>query len=161
MIFLSVLAFAIYIAVSIFRLQNGYVEGFEINQKAQNTKIETVDGIRGNIYADDGSLLATSVPTYDLYWDSKVPALSKEYFLEKVDSISMLFARFFPEKTKRNGKRDSLVSISKAFNTLPYSRIFHLIKSNVLKRGLLLVEEGIAVGLSQRRKESACISWVT
>ena len=104
LIFLSVLAFAIYIAVSIFRLQNGYVEGFEINQKAQNTKIETVDGIRGNIYADDGSLLATSVPTYDLYWDSKVPALSKEYFLEKVDSISMLFARFFPEKNKEEWK---------------------------------------------------------
>ncbi len=104
LIFLSVLAFAIYIAISIFRLQNGYVEGFEINQKAQNTKIETVDGIRGNIYADDGSLLATSVPTYDLYWDSKVPALSKGYFLEKVDSISMLFARFFPEKNKEEWK---------------------------------------------------------
>lgn len=75
-----------------------------MDDQKKNTKIKTIDGIRGNIYADDGSLLATSVPTYDLYWDSKVPALTKEYFFEKVDSVALLFSKYFPSKTKEEWK---------------------------------------------------------
>jgi cell division protein FtsI (penicillin-binding protein 3) len=92
-IFGLVAVFGIYIIVSIVRLQNGMDPEFDINLEKQNTRISTVYGIRGNIYADNGALLATSVPTYDVRWDSKIAALTNEIFYQKIDSLSLIFAR--------------------------------------------------------------------
>ena len=60
---------------------------FSSNQIIKNVVLEPS---RGNIYASDGNILATSVPRYELHWDAIVP--SKLYFdLNKnalADSIS-------------------------------------------------------------------------
>ena len=40
----------------------------------QNRKIETLEDKRGNVYAVDGALLATSVPSYNVYFDPTVPS---------------------------------------------------------------------------------------
>jgi len=99
-IFGLVTLFGLYVVVAIFKLQNGMEEDFSIDQEKKNTRIRTVDGIRGNIYAGDGGLLATSVPTYDLIWDSKVAGLTHEKFYSKLDSLSDLLALHFKSKSK-------------------------------------------------------------
>ena len=63
--------------------------------------IRTIVPARGQIQARDGSLLATSIPVYDLRWDSKSEAINKEHFSEKRDSICLRFAEILggtPEK---------------------------------------------------------------
>lgn len=109
-IFALVALFGIYIVVSIFRLQNGMDPEFNINIEQQNTRVSTIYGIRGNIHAEDGSLLATSVPTYDIRWDSKIPALTDEIFYKNIDSLSLLFSAYFPSKNQGEWKQ-KLISV--------------------------------------------------
>lgn len=52
----------------------------------QNRKIETLEAKRGNVYAVDGALLATSVPSYNVYFDPTVP--SQAEFSKHIESLS-------------------------------------------------------------------------
>src|SRR5690625_1028859 len=51
-------------------------------------KKQTIPAQRGNIYADDGSLLATSIPYFDIRIDFGSEAMRDEYFNMHVDSLS-------------------------------------------------------------------------
>lgn len=55
---------------------------------------------RGNIYACDGRLMASSVPTYRVYMDMRVENLKEhpEVFYGQVDSLSLCLARLFKDK---------------------------------------------------------------
>src|SRR5690606_37715888 len=59
-----------------------------------------IQASRGNIYADDGSLLATSIPKYNLHFDTHVPSLTNEYFNEHIDSLAWNLAQVFKEKSE-------------------------------------------------------------
>lgn len=61
---------------------------------------DTVRAMRGNIYANDGSLLATSLPTYVVGLD---PTMAKtEYFNKKVDSLGLLLSRIYRDRSARD-----------------------------------------------------------
>lgn len=60
-------------------------------------KQDTLRAMRGNIFASDGSLLATSLPTYEVGVDPRVA--KEKYFNEKVDSLSIIMARLFRDKS--------------------------------------------------------------
>jgi cell division protein FtsI (penicillin-binding protein 3) len=53
----------------------------------------TLDAQRGNIYAQDGSLLATTITRYDLRFDATTSGLTAEIFNDKVDSLASGLAR--------------------------------------------------------------------
>ncbi|MCB0524441.1 MAG: peptidoglycan glycosyltransferase, partial [Saprospiraceae bacterium] len=58
--------------------------------KADSLYVKWVDAPsqRGNILADDGSLLATSLPFFDIHFDAKAEGLSDQIFNdEAVDSL--------------------------------------------------------------------------
>jgi cell division protein FtsI (penicillin-binding protein 3) len=63
-------------------------------------KRDTIRAMRGNIYAADGSLLATSLPTYVVGLD---PTMAKpEYFAKKVDSLGILLAHIYRDRSARD-----------------------------------------------------------
>ncbi len=63
-------------------------------------KRDTIRAMRGNIYANDGSLLATSLPTYVVGLD---PTMAKQdYFNKKVDSLGLLLAQIYRDKSPRD-----------------------------------------------------------
>ena len=66
-------------------LQIQIVEGAEWRKKAdtQNVRYRTVKAERGNIMAEDGSLLATDVALFDVYFDAASPAMTDEDFKNK------------------------------------------------------------------------------
>lgn len=69
--------------------------------KTKTTDI-TVRPNRGNIYACDGRLMASSIPTYYIYMDLRVPALHEKdgkLFHENVDSLAIYLSSFFRDKT--------------------------------------------------------------
>lgn len=70
---------------------------------AQNVKSNiVVKPNRGNIYACDGRLMASSIPTYYVYMDLRVPALHEKdgiLFKNNIDSLSMYLSSFFKDKT--------------------------------------------------------------
>lgn len=57
---------------------------------------------RGNIYSCDGRLMASSIPSYKLYWDARVPYLQQnpDSFYKSVDSLAYCFATMFNDKTQ-------------------------------------------------------------
>ncbi len=98
-LFLMVFLVAIAIVVRIGQIQ--FVQGSKWKEKSkeQSTKYFNVKAIRGNIYSDNRNLLATSVPIYDIYWDSKV--VKKKLFFSQVDSLAMEYHKIFPMESAK------------------------------------------------------------
>lgn len=72
-----------------------------VDKRESNYK--TIRAIRGNIYDTDGRLLASSVPQYLIYMDTRVEALhlnDGELFWEHVDSIADGLSRIVGDQTK-------------------------------------------------------------
>jgi len=67
------------------------------------TDYRVVKAIRGNIYADDGSLLATSLPFYRLAIDPTIPEAN--VLNEGLDSLSLLLSRYFGDRTPDEYRR--------------------------------------------------------
>jgi cell division protein FtsI (penicillin-binding protein 3) len=69
--------------------------------KADSLYVKWVDAPsqRGNILADDGSLLATSLPFFDIHFDAKAEGLSDEIFNDQaVDSLGWLLATYVDQQ---------------------------------------------------------------
>ena len=77
-----------------------YIEGndWRAQGKEQHIQEITLEDNRGNIVTEDGSLLATSLPFFDIHFDAEVP--SDELFNENVDSLAVCLARYVNEKDK-------------------------------------------------------------
>ena len=61
---------------------------------------DTIRAMRGNIYANDGRLLATSMPKYVVGID---PIMAKpDYFDKKVDSLGLLLSQIFNDRSARD-----------------------------------------------------------
>ena len=84
--------FAVGIFVRTARIQ--IVEGDKWRKQADSLYVayRPVSADRGNIYADDGSLLATSLPTFDIYMDCKSEAMSDDLFNKHVDTLAHCLA---------------------------------------------------------------------
>jgi len=93
---------AIAVLFKLFHLQ--FVQGDKWRAMADSlsTRYVNVEAVRGNIYSADGSLLATSVPEYELRMDMLAGGIEKdELFYEKVDSLAEKMSRFFGDKSQR------------------------------------------------------------
>ena len=81
------------------------VEGEKWRAKAQelNFQYREVPATRGNIYASDGSLLATSLPFYQVAIDPTV--VDDVVFKAGIDSLANLLANFYQDKSATAYKR--------------------------------------------------------
>lgn len=72
-----------------------------------STRFANVEAARGNIYAADGkSLLATSVPEYEIRMDLMAGGIEKdEVFYEKIDSLAAKLSSFFGDKSVKQYSR--------------------------------------------------------
>ena len=85
-----------------------FIQGAKWKAKADSlsTKEFDIEAARGNIYSNDGSLLATSVPEYELRMDMIAGGIAKdEVFNAKVDSLAMKLADFFGNKSAKDYAR--------------------------------------------------------
>lgn len=85
--------FALFISVKLLNLQ--FVEGDKYRELAEKTTVKNfeIPANRGNVYADDGSLLATSVPKYDIRFDALT--VSDEDFKENLVPLSEGLSKMF------------------------------------------------------------------
>jgi cell division protein FtsI (penicillin-binding protein 3) len=100
--FLCVLVFAVCVGAKIGHIQ--LIEGEKWAKMSEeiNFDYKKVKATRGNIYSDNGSLLATSLPFYKIAMD---PTLAKEEVFKKgIDSLSLLLARHYKDKSAKEYK---------------------------------------------------------
>lgn len=60
---------------------------------------------RGNIYADDGRLLAASEPLYGIYMDFMAEGINKDTLMKYVGDLSVALAKKYPDKTAAQYKK--------------------------------------------------------
>ena len=103
-----------------------FVEGEKWKAKAetQTTSFVTIEAARGNIFASDGSLLATSKPIYEVRWDAAIPSLKTDTFNKYVDDLSRQLSRLFGDKSATAYERE----LTQARNNKSQ---YHLIKRKV------------------------------
>ena len=99
---LVVLGRAIYIQ----RGEGAYWRGMSdsLRQKVVETEAE-----RGTIYSEDGNMLSTSIPYFDIYVDFGADGLREKNgkrFKENIDSLSFSLAKFFKDKSAREYKSE-------------------------------------------------------
>ncbi|HOX83405.1 MAG TPA: penicillin-binding transpeptidase domain-containing protein, partial [Chryseolinea sp.] len=101
--FLFVVLFAIAVVVKTGHIH--FVQGKKWAEMGDRISFANmrVKATRGNIYSDNGSLLATSLPFYKIAFDATLP--KDEVFKKGVDSLAYHLSRFFKDKTKTDYKR--------------------------------------------------------
>ncbi|MFD1258871.1 penicillin-binding protein [Mucilaginibacter terrae] len=146
-----VLAFAVFFKLC--HLQ--FVQGAKWKAMADSlsTKYVNIDAARGNIFANDGSLLATSVPEYELHMDMLAGGIAdKEVFYEKVDSLAMKMSQFFGDRPAseysrilREARKDSLryqlIRRKVSYQDLKKIRKFPIFNLGRYKGGLIIVQQ--------------------
>jgi cell division protein FtsI (penicillin-binding protein 3) len=92
-------------------LRISVVEGNYWRKKGeeQYVHMRKVEGGRGNILSADGSLLATSLPIFDLAFDPSSSGMSEEDFMNNIDSLAYCLATFVDQTYTPGGMRDYLL----------------------------------------------------
>lgn len=67
---------------------------------------KVIEPDRGNIFSANGALLATTLPNFELRMDFKSDAMTDEIFNNNVDSLAILLAHYYPEKSKEQYKNE-------------------------------------------------------
>ncbi|RYY71224.1 MAG: PASTA domain-containing protein [Chitinophagaceae bacterium] len=67
-----------------------------------------IDAERGSIYSEDGNMLSTSIPVFDIYVDFAADGLREKQgkrFKDNIDSLSLSLADLFKDKTAEEYKK--------------------------------------------------------
>jgi cell division protein FtsI (penicillin-binding protein 3) len=101
--FLLVVLFAGAVVYRIFYLQR--IQGDKWNKMAEQISLRylPVKATRGNIYSDNGSLLATSLPFFKVAFDPSQP--SDELLKKNLDSLAYLLSKTFKDNSAKEYRR--------------------------------------------------------
>ncbi len=140
------LVFAVVISVKLINIQ--FVEGKKYRELAKNntTKNFVIPASRGNIYADDGSLLATSVPKYEIRFDAVTVSSEnfKKYMPQLAKSLSRHFGKpegYYKEKfRKARASKNRYMLVARNLGYTDYIKIkkFPLFNLGAYKGGLII-----------------------
>src|SRR5688572_30354969 len=95
--------FAVAVVAKIGHIQFAEGEKWAAMGERISFDFKRVKATRGNIYSDNGSLLATSLPFYRVAFDATLP--KNEIFKKGIDSLAYNLSRFFKDKSKTEYKR--------------------------------------------------------
>lgn len=101
--FLFVFLFSVAILVRIFILQFPEGEKWKSMAESMGLQVMKVKATRGNIYSDDGSLLATSLPFYRIAMDPVLPA--SDLYKSHIDSLCLLLSRHYGDQSAAQYRR--------------------------------------------------------
>src|SRR5580698_1736099 len=77
------------ICVRVFYIQRVQGDKWKKEEANFSTSYRTIEAVRGNIYAEDGNLLATSLPYFDVAMDVNTEYMTDDVFSSSIDSLSM------------------------------------------------------------------------
>jgi len=119
--------------------------------------IELIEAERGTIYSEDGQMLCTSIPQFDLFMDFRVQYLHEKsgvHFREAVDSLSYRLSELFKDHSPEGYKsmlvqayreNEAWFELHKKTSYREYEQIrdFPLFREGRYKSGLIVNERNI------------------
>jgi cell division protein FtsI (penicillin-binding protein 3) len=149
-------AFAIFmmaIAITVKLTNIQWVEGDYYRKLAKDRTVKTfiIPANKGNVYSADGSLLATSIPNYEIRFDAVAPKL--EIFEQNVkalsDSLSILLGKpagFYLnefQKARANKNRYYLVARDLSYTDFIRIKSFPIFNKGTYKGGIIVEQETV------------------
>jgi cell division protein FtsI (penicillin-binding protein 3) len=143
--------FALLIAIKLADIQ--FVQGDKYRELAQKntTKNFTIPANRGNVYSDDGSLLASSVPKYDIRFDAVT--VSSEDFKENLVPLSKELGAMFGKSPsyyqnvlrKARANKNRYLLIAKNLGYTDYIRVkkMPLFRKGPYKGGVIVEQKTV------------------
>jgi cell division protein FtsI (penicillin-binding protein 3) len=151
-VFSFITLFAISIIAKVAYIQ--LFEGDELKEQAieQEYRFFDTDAVRGNIYASDGSLLATSIPIFEIRMDVASDLISNELFRDSVTWLARDLSRKFGDKTqweykqmlikaRADGNRYLLIQRNVSFDELRELKTYPIFNCGKYKGGLIAVRK--------------------
>ena len=150
-IYFLVALMGIVIIVKMFMIQTVDTEKWKHIAKNLRTNTSEIQAKRGNVCADDGSILATSVPYFELRMDLAAPRV-KRVFADQSEAFSLEVAKFFGiskwqfkkklSQAYKKGNRWFLIHSEKVnYNELQKFKKLKTLKRNSFGSGLIVVRE--------------------
>ncbi len=131
-----------------------FIQGEKWRAKAEalTTEYREIEAARGNIFATDGSLLATSFPIYEVRMDVCANPITDEIFNENLDSLALCLSQLFGDKSKlqykselkearRNKERYFLIRKNVSYVELQKMKKFPIFKNGKYKGGLITLQQ--------------------
>jgi cell division protein FtsI (penicillin-binding protein 3) len=141
LLYIAMLLFGIAIILRMVHIQVKLGDDLLEKAEQQELRMFDIEATRGNILSSDGSLLATSVPVFEIRMDVASPLIDDAFFNSRVDTLAGQLAMLLRSKTKtayindlrkarREGNRYLLIK-----NRVSYAELQHLRKFAILSRG--------------------------
>lgn len=149
LVYFTMVVFGLLIFLKVLYIQVVEGEHWRQLERQANLRFETIEAMRGNIYADDNRLLATSIPVYEIRMDAKT--VDDEIFSEGVGSLALRLSQLFGDKSqgqylaeinqaRRNGERYFLIRRNVSHSQLATLREFPIFRYGRFRGGLIVVE---------------------
>jgi len=142
---------AIAIAIKLTNIQ--WVEGDYYRKLAKDRTVKNfvIPANKGNIYSADGSLLATSIPSYEIRFDAVAPKAEafEKYVKPLADSLSVLLKKpsghYLNELRKARANKNRYYLIARDLSYTEFVKIkgFPLFKMGAYKGGIIIEQETI------------------
>ncbi len=145
----SMFVFALAVVFKLCTIQ--FVQGDAYRELAEERTIQDMDipANRGNVYSADGSLLATSIPKYDIRIDAIQP--KQELFNELVKPLADSLSKFSGKsssyhlgrikKARKNKNRYFLLARDISYSDYIRIRNFPMLNLGAIKGGLIVTQE--------------------
>ncbi len=149
--FLGTIILGLFVLGKTFYLQNAEGKYWRGLGDSLHLKYVPINAERGSIYSEDGSMLSTSVPVFDVYVDFGAQGLREKdgkRFKENVDSLSFCLSDLFKDKSQadyksdlelayKNNERYYLLKRKISFEALKDLRDFPLVRLGRNKSGFI------------------------
>jgi cell division protein FtsI (penicillin-binding protein 3) len=149
--FLCIVVFSLVIIGKIIYIQHAQGQYWIDQAKQQQQRVVPLEAERGTIYSEDGSMLSTSIPFFDIYIDFGADGLREkngQRFKDHVDSLSIRLSGFFKDQSSaayrrqlqtgyRKKDRYFLLKRNLSFQQYKVLRTFPLVRQGRNKSGFI------------------------
>lgn len=155
LIFLSIVVFSLAIIGKTVFIQQKEGAYWKKMSDSLHLEYRELDAERGTIYSEDGSMLSTSIPYFDVRIDFGADGLREKNgkrFKENIDSLSIELADLFHDQSAaaykkelqaafRNKERYYLLQRNITFRQYQVMRSFHLVRAGRNKSGFIFEDK--------------------
>ena len=149
-VYIVVVLIAVLIIGRVLFIQFGQGDVWKKQSEKLNLRYDNIEAMRGNILSSDGSLLATSVPNFEIRMDVASENITKEIFERNVDTLALKLSQLFNDKTaseyrnilnqaREESNRYLLIRRDVSYAELKKMRGFPIFRMGKYKGGLIAI----------------------
>jgi len=149
-VYFTMIFVAILIIGKVLYIQLGQGKMWREKAEKLNLRYDNTEAMRGNILSSDGSLLATSVPIFEIRMDVASENITDEIFKNNVDSLALCLSNLFNDKSTaeyrkllKDARKENngylLIKRDVTYSELKKLRKFPIFKMGKYKGGLISI----------------------